>query len=351
VAQNGAACSSGCGAAAPSSTASGSPTTYTPPATVPLNPTVALNAVAVEDTTKSSGATITTTAGQVKLVPANLTFAALAGQTSPSQRTTLTNTGSTPLNITSITASAPFAQTNTCGTSVPAGMSCTISITFHPTSAGHFSGNVTIVDNSADSQQTVNLTGTGFQGCRAQIKETLSGLPVRSALATFGTAAVPSPTGPSRVGTRVMRVVDSKRDDPFLENGSKRELLVRFWYPAALGQTVCKPAEYTPPAVWSYFSQLMGLPLPAVTTNSCKDAPITDGVHPVVVFTHGYTGTFTDYTFIFEELASRGYVVASVDHTYEATALSFPMDGLSTPVSAAIWERRYSRTRKLCPSP
>jgi dienelactone hydrolase len=324
VTQNGAACSSGCGTAAPSSTASGSPTTFTAPATVPLNPPVALNAVSVEDTTKSSGAAITITPGQVKLVPASLTFAALAGQTSPSQQATLTNTGSTTLNITSITASGPFAQTNTCGTSVPAGMSCTIKITFHPASSGHFTGNVTIVDDSADSQQIVGLSGQGFQGCRAQIKETLSGAPVRSALATFGTAAVPSPTGPSRVGSRVMRLVDSKRDEPFLENGSKRELLVRFWYPAALGQTACKPAEYTPPEVWSYFSQLMGLPLPAVTTNSCMDAPITDGAHPVVVFTHGYTGTFTDYTFIFEELASRGYVVASVDHTYEATAVEFP---------------------------
>jgi predicted dienelactone hydrolase len=42
------------------------------------------------------------------------------------------------------------------------------------------------------------------------------------------------------------------------------------------------------------------------------------------VFTHGYTGTFTDYTFLFEDLGSRGYVVASVNHTYEATAVEFP---------------------------
>ena len=42
------------------------------------------------------------------------------------------------------------------------------------------------------------------------------------------------------------------------------------------------------------------------------------------MFTHGYTATFTDYSFIFEDLASRGYVVASVDHTYEATAVEFP---------------------------
>jgi predicted dienelactone hydrolase len=39
------------------------------------------------------------------------------------------------------------------------------------------------------------------------------------------------------------------------------------------------------------------------------------------VFSHGLTGTFTDYTFLFEDLASRGYVVASVDHTYDASAV------------------------------
>jgi len=119
-----------------------------------------------------------------------------------------------------------------------------------------------------------------------------------------------------------MRLVDSAREDPFLENGTKRELMARFWYPAKLDDR-CKPAEYMAPAVWRYFSQLMHMPLPAVTTNSCLEAPIADGPHPVVVFTHGYTGTFTDYTFLFEDLASRGYVVASVDHTYEATAVQF----------------------------
>ncbi len=68
----------------------------------------------------------------------------------------------------------------------------------------------------------------------------------------------------------------------------------------------------------------MAVSLPEVRTNSCLDAPIAEGAHPVILFSHGYTGAFTDYTFIFEDLASRGYVVASVDHTYEATAVEFP---------------------------
>jgi dienelactone hydrolase len=117
--------------------------------------------------------------------------------------------------------------------------------------------------------------------------------------------------------------VDSSRIDPLASNGLNRELLVRLWYPAS-AELGCKRADYTSAAVWSYFAELTRLPLPAVTTNSCLDAPVADGEHPIVVFTHGYTGTFTDYTFLVEELASRGYIVVSIDHTYEATAVEFP---------------------------
>jgi dienelactone hydrolase len=324
LSQDPVACSTACGTISPPSTASGSASTYTAPAAVPADHTVALHAVSVKDSTKSATATLTITAGTVKLVPASLNLGvATIGGTSRAMVTMLTNTGSGGLNLISITTSPPFAQANDCGASVGSGMSCTISITFKPTKTGTTTGNLTITDDSADSPQQVSLSGYGFQPCRVQIKQTLSGPLVRSALATFGTATAPSPTGTNRVGTRVMRLVDPTRDDPFLENGTKRELMVRFWYPTS-PVTACTPAEYMPPAVWSYFSQLTRLPLPAVTTNSCLNAPITNGAHPVVVFTHGYTGTFTDYTFIFEDLASRGYVVASVDHTYEATAVEFP---------------------------
>jgi len=130
-------------------------------------------------------------------------------------------------------------------------------------------------------------------------------------------------------------LIDAVHEDPYLANGAKRELLVRFWYPAWVNSG-CQPAPYTDPAVWSYFSELVRVALPAVHTNSCLDARILDGAYPVVVFTPGYTGTFTDYTFLFEDLASRGYVVASVDHTYEATAVAFPDGDLSNRFLAAI---------------
>ncbi len=129
----------------------------------------------------------------------------------------------------------------------------------------------------------------------------------------------PAPTGLHHVGARTMYLVDSQRREVF-SNGGARELAVRFWYPASSGQN-CQPASYASPGVWSYIAQLTGFPLPSVSTNSCEDAAILLGPHPLVVFSHGYTGMFTDETFLFEDLASRGYVVASVAHNYETTAV------------------------------
>jgi predicted dienelactone hydrolase len=129
----------------------------------------------------------------------------------------------------------------------------------------------------------------------------------------------------------LLDLLNPTRNDPFLANGTKRELLVRLWYPSVAAPD-CRRAEYTSSQVWNDFSRLLGAPLPQVTTNSCWNAPIADGAHPVVIFTHGYTGTFTDYTFLFEDLASRGYVVASVDHTFEATAVEFPDGRLAESV-------------------
>jgi predicted dienelactone hydrolase len=328
--QGSTSCTSACGTVSPATTASGAAATYTAPSSVPAGGPITLTGTSITDPTKTAAATITVSSGTVMLVPASLNFGSrLQGTTSPAKTVVLTNTGSSALAINSITTTGTnpteFALTQSapCGTSVSPGGTCTIGLTFKPGGTGARSANLTISDSSTDTPQQVPLSGTGIIPCTAQIKKTLSAAPVRTALATLGSVAAPAPTGPNTVGTRSLRLVDSGRADPFLENGSRRELLVRFWYPANLRES-CTGAEYTSPEVWSYFSQLLRLPLPGVTTNSCLNADIAEGAHPVVVFTHGYTGTFTDYTFLFEDLASRGYVVASVNHTYEATAVKFP---------------------------
>ena len=70
-------------------------------------------------------------------------------------------TSTVPLVIGTAATTGPFAQTNTCASSVAAGANCTVSITFTPTATGSQTGAFTITDSDFQSPQTVTLTGTG----------------------------------------------------------------------------------------------------------------------------------------------------------------------------------------------
>jgi Abnormal spindle-like microcephaly-assoc'd, ASPM-SPD-2-Hydin/PQQ enzyme repeat len=97
-----------------------------------------------------------------ELSPSNLTFGAeLVSARSAAQPVTLANRGSSALTISSVATSADFTQTNTCGTSVGAGASCTINITFTPTQGGSRTGTLTVSDSAPGSPHTVALSGTG----------------------------------------------------------------------------------------------------------------------------------------------------------------------------------------------
>jgi predicted dienelactone hydrolase len=315
---NGTACGSVCGKLSATKTMSDYVLVYTAPSALPASKTVSLVASSAADPSKTASATIRLTNGTVKLIPTKLalgfrcsTYHGRRKCFPDTQTATLTNTGASPLTISSITIGgadpAAFSQTNTCASPLGAGQSCDLNVS----QRGSGSAVISIADSSLDSPQQLTVTSHP-PGAAVSAS-------VRNALAMQTTLATPAPTGSHVVGTRVASLGDGEYRDPYLSNGSTRELMVRFWYPAA-STGACTPAEYTSAEVWSYLGTLLGVALPQVATHSCLDASVATGVHPVVVLTHGFTGTFTDYTYLAEDLASRGYVVASVNHTYEATA-------------------------------
>jgi hypothetical protein len=139
--------------------------TFTPSA-----PGARTAAVAVTDNATGSPQTVNLTGtgggAAVSLNVASITFSSQTmGTTSVAQPVTLSNTGTAALNITSVAVTganaSDFAQINTCGSFVPGGGNCTISVTFSPTAPGSRTASVTITDNAAGSPQTVLLTGTG----------------------------------------------------------------------------------------------------------------------------------------------------------------------------------------------
>jgi hypothetical protein len=100
------------------------------------------------------------------LTPSTLGFGnVVVGTTSPAQILTLSNSGTASLSITSITItqSTTFAETNTCGSTLAAGNSCKISVTFTPTGTWTSSGTLTVNDNASPAFQQASLSGTGIQ--------------------------------------------------------------------------------------------------------------------------------------------------------------------------------------------
>jgi len=98
--------------------------------------------------------------------PAKIGFAKRAvGTSTKPQKVKLTNFGATTLSINRIYLGGAnvgdFAQSNNCGTSLAAGASCTISVTFTPTAIGLRNAAVGISDSDPASPQTVALNGKG----------------------------------------------------------------------------------------------------------------------------------------------------------------------------------------------
>ena len=109
-------------------------------------------------------------APNVSLSPMSVSFGNQnVNTTSKPAVVTLTNIGDAPLSIVtggiSITPNTDFSQTNNCGSSVAAGKSCIISITFTPIDTGIRTASLQITDNDDDATnaiQTVSLTGAGL---------------------------------------------------------------------------------------------------------------------------------------------------------------------------------------------
>jgi hypothetical protein len=131
--------------------------------------------------------------------PTSLTFGPqLVGTTTPAQTVTLTNNNSAAIAFSGInvTGGAPAAAdtdftspSNTCGTSIAAGASCTINVVFTPSVAAVESANLVITDADTSSPQTVTLSGTG----------TSSAFTVTPTSLAFGSQPVGTATAPKMV--------------------------------------------------------------------------------------------------------------------------------------------------------
>ncbi|MEV5508720.1 alpha/beta hydrolase family protein [Streptomyces orinoci] len=170
--------------------------------------------------------------------------------------------------------------------------------------------------------------------------------PARGAAARAGAAqarfTLPEPTGPHRVGTVELHLVDTSRPDPDAGPGHYRQLMASVWYPAR------GDAGRYPRVPWMQADVLHAFLASAGFPPDVAAAPVTAGhdgapVHrsgrglPVVVYSHGAHSHRADHTVIVQELASHGYVVVTVDHINDA--FSRLPDGR---VVAPVRDRRHA---------
>jgi len=174
--------------------------------TATFRPTTAGNRTASVQVADEGGASNgvqmrgTGTGGPQLALPASVAFGnQTVGTTSAAQNVTVTNTGTSPATVASVTSSNPteFPVTSTCS-AVAAGATCTIAVTFKPAAAGTRTATVTVTSDGAGSPQAIAVTGTGTAaGGAGQLA--LPG-PVTFAAQAVGTASAPQNATLTNVG-------------------------------------------------------------------------------------------------------------------------------------------------------
>jgi dienelactone hydrolase len=145
---------------------------------------------------------------------------------------------------------------------------------------------------------------------------------------------VPEPTGPHSVGRVSYDWIDPARTEIYAANPEvRRELVVFVWYPAKQ-QPVVEFGPYLPPA-WTPTAEFLGLNLAGVRSHAIPEAAVAadSSAYPVLLLSpSGFPPLLLSA--IAEELASHGYVVVGINHSYETTVTAFA-DGRVVPMNPA----------------
>ncbi|MGO4697872.1 alpha/beta hydrolase family protein [Paenibacillus sp. 2TAB26] len=154
---------------------------------------------------------------------------------------------------------------------------------------------------------------------------------------------LPKPNGPEKVGTQTFHFTDQNRDEVLTEDqNDKRELMVQVWYPSEKSNNnksealFPKDKEMFKKYIQTY-SNSLNLPdfvfdyWKYSKTNSYDNVEILPSTspYPLVLLSHGMGTSRVLHASQAENLASHGFIVVTIDHTYSTFATIFP-DGRVT---------------------
>jgi dienelactone hydrolase len=172
-------------------------------------------------------------------------------------------------------------------------------------------------------------------------------VPNTATAATTDSLHLLTPTGTSAVGATTLYLKDTSRPDPWVPEQNARQLMATVWYPTNARHGSRLP-YMTPEESRLYLEgkRLTDLPpdiLSTVQTNAYADAPPAGRTHslPLVVLSPGYTAPRSTLSGLAEELASHGYVVVGIDHTYETYGVTFPDGRIAACATCAFDEEPW----------
>ncbi|MGD3108854.1 alpha/beta hydrolase [Streptomyces sp. YGL11-2] len=156
--------------------------------------------------------------------------------------------------------------------------------------------------------------------------------PARARSADGVTLRLPAPTGPHRIGTTTLYLVDRSRRDPWDPAIPVREVMATVFYPARTVRDAPLTPHMSPGAAElfpAFAAPFHGLPATGVRwaatmTHAHTGAPARAVRCPVLLYSPGGGDPRTLGTGLAEELASHGYVVVGVDHPGDACVVEFP---------------------------
>ncbi len=144
---------------------------------------------------------------------------------------------------------------------------------------------------------------------------------------------LPTPTGAFAVGRAIYDWTDDANVDTLAPvAGTKRELLVWIWYPAAAGQSSAD--DYLPAPLRVEVERDLGAVLGGLLTRDLSkvhphsvgnaDVSSQQRTYPVVIMRAGASSEVWNYSTLAEDLASHGYTVVGLDAPYRTSVVVFP---------------------------
>ncbi|MEY2933143.1 MAG: hypothetical protein RL033_3892 [Pseudomonadota bacterium] len=134
--------------------------------------------------------------------------------------------------------------------------------------------------------------------------------------------ALPAPTGRWSVGVRTTFLEDPSRLES--ETGAPRTLPIRVWYPAS--SRAAPPARYASAILQPVLEASLGLPSGSfdLDIHALQDACVHEHVRGVILASAGYQEPAAFQTGHVIDLASRGWVVVTIDHPHDTLVVDQP---------------------------